>query len=296
MDQKMRPRRSVLYVPGGNARMQEKARGVAADAVVIDLEDSVAPEAKPEARALTAATVRAGGFGPREIAIRVNPPGSAWFDDDLSAAAGAAPDAILITKVQTPAEILAAEAKLDALGTPETVALWAMIETPRGILDCSAIADLAATAKSRRLAGFVLGTNDIAKETRARPGRGRAPLLPVLTMAVLAARAADLFVLDGVFNDFSDAAGFEAECVQGRDFGMDGKTLIHPSQIETANRVFSPSAEEIAEARAIIDAFALPENAGKGAIRLDGRMVELLHADVAARTLAIAAAVAGREG
>jgi citrate lyase subunit beta/citryl-CoA lyase len=294
MDKTIRPRRSVLYVPGGNARMQEKARGVAADSIVIDLEDSVAPEAKPDARALTVATVRAGGFGAREVAIRINPPGSAWFDDDLLAAAEAAPDAILITKVQAPAEILGAEARLDALGTPEKVALWAMIETPRGILDARAIADLAATGKSRRLAGFVLGTNDIAKETRARPGRARAPLLPVLTMAVLAARAADLFVLDGVFNDFSDAAGFEAECAQGRDFGMDGKTLIHPSQIDTANRVFSPSAEEIAEARAIIDAFALPENAGKGAIRLQGRMVELLHADIAARTLAIAAAVAGR--
>ncbi len=294
MDKTIRPRRSVLYVPGGNARMQEKARGVAADSVVIDLEDSVAPEAKPEARALTAATVRAGGFGAREVAIRINPPGSAWFDEDLSAAAGAAPDAILITKVQTSEDILGAEARLDGLGTPEKVALWAMIETPRGILDARAIADLAATGKSRRLAGFVLGTNDIAKETRARPGRDRAPLAPVLVMAVLAARAANLFVLDGVYNDFSDAAGFEAECVQGRDFGMDGKTLIHPSQIDIANRVFSPSAEEIAEARAIIDAFARPENAGKGAIRLDGRMVELLHADIAARTLAIAASIEGR--
>ena len=268
--------------------MHAKARHVAADSVVIDLEDSVAPEAKGDARLLTAETVAAGGFGAREVVVRINPPNSAWFEDDLSAAAQADPDAILITKVETTADIAAAEARLDRLGAPETVRLWAMIETPRGVLNCRAIAGLVLTGDSRRLDGLVLGTNDIAKETRARPGKTRLPILPWLSEVVLAARASDLFVLDGVFNDFSDAAGFEEECVQGRDIGFDGKTLIHPSQIDVANRVFSPSDAEVAEAREILEAFALPENIGKSAIRLNGRMVELLHADVARRTLALA--------
>lgn len=274
--------------------MHEKARGVAADGVVIDLEDSVAPEAKADARALTQDTVKAGGFGQREVAIRINPPGSEWFADDLAAAGRAGPDAILMTKVDQPSAILTAEARLDELGVGPEVKLWAMIETPRGILNCSAIADLAADGHSKRLAGLVLGTNDIAKETGFRADRARRPMVPLLALAVVAARAAGVFVLDGVFNDFSDETGFEAECLQGRELGFDGKTLIHPGQIETANRVFSPPPEEVEEARRILHAFTLPENRGLGAIRFEGRMVELLHADIARRTIAMADLIAAR--
>lgn len=294
MTQNIKPRRSILYVPGGTARMHEKARGVAADGVVIDLEDSVAPEAKAAARELTAGTVRAGGFGPRELAIRINPPGSPWFAEDLEAAGRAMPDAILMTKVDRPQTVLDAEARLDGLGVPPDVALWAMIETPRGVLNCSAIADLA-EGRSKRLKGLLLGTNDIAKDTGFRAGAGRGPMVPALAMAVIAARAAGLFILDGVYNDFSDHAGFEAECLQGRELGFDGKTLIHPGQIEAANRVFSPPPEEVDEARRIIAAFDLPENRGLGAIRFEGRMVELLHAEVARRTIEMAERISERE-
>jgi citrate lyase subunit beta / citryl-CoA lyase len=291
LSSEIRPRRSVLYVPGGNPRMHEKARGIAADCVVIDLEDSVAPEAKADARKLTAETVRAGGFGPREVVIRINQPGSEWFAEDLEAAGLAGPDAVLVTKTETPEVIVDAALALARLGLDKPVSLWAMIETPRGVINASAIADLALGDNAAGLAGLVIGTNDIAKATKARAVNGRAALVPSLVQTINAARAAGIFVLDGVFNDFSDMAGYEAECVQGRDLGFDGKTLIHPSQVELANKVFSPSEEEVDEARRIIAAFDLPENKGKGAIRFEGRMVEILHADVARQTLALAEAI-----
>jgi citrate lyase subunit beta/citryl-CoA lyase len=283
----IRPRRGVLYAPGGNARMLEKARQLDADAVIFDLEDSVAPEVKREARELACAAMATGGFGFREVAIRLNPPASPWFLDDLVAAGAARPDAIVLSKVEGIEDILQAERLLDMHEVAPAVRLWAMIETPLGLLNVRDIASLAATGRSRRLAGLVLGTNDIAKDTGVQPGPDRAPLVPWLLQAVLVARAFGLFVLDGVFNAFADVEGFERECAQGRELGFDGKTLIHPSQIACANRTFAPRAEEVEEARAIIDAFALPENRSKGAINLNGRMVERLHAGIAARTLAM---------
>lgn len=289
-----RPRRSALYAPASSARMLEKLRVVEADAVIIDLEDSVAPDLKPEARALACAAVAARGFGPREVAIRLNAPATGWYTDDLAAAGAAGPDALLLSKVESPADITDAERRLDALGVPACVRLWAMIETPRGLLNVREVARLASDGGSRRLAGLVLGTNDIAKDTGIVPGPDRAPLVPWLMEAVLAARGYGLFVLDGVFNALTDGEGFERECLQGRRLGLDGKTLIHPSQIPGANRIFAPAPEEIAEARAIIDAFAREENRAKGAIRLDGRMVELLHARSAERLLAMDAAIRKR--
>ena len=288
------PRRSVLYVPGGNARMLEKTRQLDADAVIIDLEDSVAPEVKPQARALACAAVVAGDFGFREVAIRLNPPASTWFLDDLAAAGEARPDAIVLSKVEGVDDILQAERLLDERDVDQSVRLWAMIETPLGLLNVRDIAGLAAARRSRRLAGLVLGTNDIAKDTGVQPGPDRAPLVPWLLQAVLVARACGLFVLDGVFNAFADIDGFDRECAQGRQFGFDGKTLIHPSQIACANRTFAPAPQEVEEARAIIDAFALPENHDKGAINLNGRMVERLHAQSAARTLAMDACIRDR--
>jgi citrate lyase subunit beta/citryl-CoA lyase len=290
------PRRSVLYVPGGNARMHERARTVPADALVFDLEDSVAPEAKSVARELVAETVKRGEFEGREVAIRVNPASTDWFFQDLESAGKSGPNAILLTKVNGPEEIRTAESHLDGWNISQDVKLWAMIETPRGILNCSAIADMAVDGRSRRLAGLVIGTNDLAKETGMRAGRARAPLVPLLALSVTAARAAGLFVLDGVFNNFSDSSGYEAECEQGRELGFDGKTLIHPSQIDTANRIFSPSEEEIEEARRMIAAFELPENKGRGAIRFEGRMVEILHADIARRTLLLSRMLFERSG
>lgn len=290
-----RPRRSALYAPASSARMLEKLRRVEADAVIIDLEDSVAPDLKPEARALACAAVARRDFGPREVAIRLNAPATGWFADDLAAAGAAGPNALLLSKVESPADITDADHRLDALGVPASIRLWAMIETPLGLINVREIARLASNGGSRRLAGLVLGTNDIAKDTGVIPGPDRVPLVPWLMEAVLAARAYGLFVLDGVFNAFTDGEGFERECLQGRRLGLDGKTLIHPSQIAGANRIFAPNPEEIAEARAIINAFAQEENRAKGAIRLDGRMVELLHARSAERLLAMEAAIRERE-
>ena len=289
----IRPRRSVLYMPGSNARAIEKARTLPADGIIIDLEDAVAPDAKPQARQQVAEAVKAGGFGAREIFIRVNGLDTPWHADDMSAAARAAPDAILVPKVNTSEQLEMLGRRLLDMGTPHKTRIWAMIETPIAILN---IADIAAAAKDSetRLSGFVLGTNDLAKETSARLLPGRAPMLPWLTTCVLAARAYGLAILDGVFNDIGNAQGFVDECAQARDLGMDGKTLIHPSQIAPCNETFSPTAEQIAQARNIIAAFNLPENADKGAIQLDGRMVERMHADIARRTVAIANAIAER--
>ncbi len=284
----MRPRRSVLYMPGSNARAIEKAKTLPADALILDLEDAVAPDAKDSARAQVCEAVKAGGFGKREVIIRINGFGTAHGEADFAAALEANPDAILLPKVESPEALEHARKS-----TPSDckIALWAMIETPLAILDLKDIAKAAASAELP-LTCFVLGTNDLVKSARLQPGPDRMPLVPWLALAVAAARAFGLTVVDGVFNAISDEQGFRAECVQGRALGMDGKTLIHPSQIAPCNEIFSPSADEIAAARKIVDAFELPENRGKGAISLDGRMVELLHAEIARQTLAMADAIA----
>ncbi len=288
----IRPRRSVLYMPGSNARALEKAKTLATDAVILDLEDSVAPDAKAQAREQVVAVAAAGGFGSREVVIRVNSLAGPWGLADLEAAAKVAPDAILIPKVSRPEDVFEAVAVLDRLGAPESAKIWAMFETPLAVLNAGAIAAAASVTEGRRLSVFVLGTNDLAKETRARFVTGRTTMLPWLTTAVAAGRAHGLDVIDGVYNNLSDAEGFVAECEQGRDLGMDGKTLIHPNQLEVANRTFSPSEAEVAQAEKILAAFALPENASKGVISLDGRMVERLHAEMAERVVAIAKAIA----
>ncbi len=275
-------------MPGSNARALEKARTLPADVIIIDLEDAVAPEAKAAAREQTLAAVKAKGFGPREVVIRVNGLDTPWAADDLNAAMAAQPDAVLIPKVSSPQELQAIGNKLSR--SSRSLAVWAMIETPKGILNIAAIA-AASRDPTTRLSVFVLGTNDIAKETRARFVPGRRPWLAALSQTVLAARAYGLDVLDGVYNDIKDIEGFKGECEDGRDLGFDGKTLIHPTQIEPCNEIFSPGAEEVAAAKKIVDAFALPENKGKGVISLDGRMVEIMHADIARRTVALSEAI-----
>ena len=287
----IRPRRSALYMPGSNARALEKAREIAADVLILDLEDAVAPEAKATARVQVCAAVQAGGYGRRELVIRVNGSGTPWFAEDLAAAAAARPSAILIPKVSSPETLHDVGNRLAGLRADPATAVWAMIETPLAILDVERIARTAGEPATR-LACLVMGTNDLAKETRARFVPGRATMLPWLASALLAARAHGIDILDGVYNDIRDEAGFQAECEQGRDLGFDGKTLIHPAQVGPANAIFAPDAAELARARAVIAAFDLPENAGKGAIQLDGRMVELLHAEMARRTVALADAIA----
>jgi citrate lyase subunit beta / citryl-CoA lyase len=289
----VRPRRSVLYVPGSNPRAIAKAQSLPADAVILDLEDSVAPEAKMAARAQVAAAVGEGGFGGREVIIRVNGAESPWGGDDLAAAMAAGPDAILLPKIDGPGGVMQAARGLREAGAPERIRLWAMMETPMAILHADSIAAVAADPGSR-LEVLVMGLNDLAKETRARFVPGRGSMTAWLALCVAAARAHGADILDGVYNDIADLQGLESECAQGRDFGLDGKTLIHPSQIDAANRLFAPTPAEIDGARAIIAAFDLPENAGKGVIQLDGRMVERLHAAVARRTLSIAQGVAAR--
>ncbi len=288
----IRPRRSVLYMPGSNARALEKARDIAADALILDLEDAVAPDAKEMAREQVCAAVKAGGYGRRELVIRTNAIDTPWFEADFAAAAEAKPDAILIPKVQSPDTLKWVGQKLDGLWADAQTRIWAMIETPLAILHCEAIAAQAQDPQIR-LACLVMGTNDLAKETRARFLPGRAPMLPWLTTALLAARAHGLDIVDGVYNDLKDEAGFAAECAQGRDLGFDGKTLIHPGQVSVANAVFAPDEAELARAQAIIAAFDKPENADKGAIQLDGRMVERLHAEMARRLVALSQAIAG---
>lgn len=289
----IRPRRSVLYMPGSNARALEKAKTLAADGLILDLEDAVAPDAKETARQQVAEAVKAGGFGKREVFIRVNGIDTAWFSEDLEAAASAAPDAILVPKISTPQQLDLIWQHLHDLKADGRIRVWAMIETPLAIFNAVA---LAAQAKlpGARLGGFVMGTNDLAKETRARFVPGRAPMLGWLTTCVLAARTYGIDILDGVYNNLGDTDGFARECAEGRDLGFDGKTLIHPNQIEPCNAVFSPSTDEVALARKIIAAFDQPENKGKGVVQVDGRMVELLHAEIARRTVAVADAIEAR--
>ena len=276
-------------MPGANLKALEKARTLPADVLLLDLEDSVAPETKHIARAQVVNAVEAGGYGRREVIVRVNALSTPWGREDIAAVAAARPDGVLAPKVESGEQVTALDDALTEAGYPDDAVLWVMIETPRAILN---IADIAAAARATRLSAFVMGLNDLAKDTRARPGAARAPFFAALSLAVTAARAHGLTAIDGVYNDIADAAGFEAECRQGLDFGFDGKTLIHPSQIEICNAVFAPTAEEVSRARAVIEAFALPENAGKGVIKVDGRMTELLHLEEAKRVVAIAEAIA----
>ncbi len=288
-DATLRPRRSVLYMPGANERALEKAKSIPADALILDLEDAVAPDAKADARKRVAAAAASGEYGYREVTIRVNAPGTAWHADDLRAAAEAGPDAVVVPKVDSADTVREVERALEAAGAPDRTAIWAMVETPRAMLDARAVA-----AASERLTVLVMGTNDLAKELHAEHVPGRAPLLTGLSLALLGARDAGKVILDGVYNDVKDAVGFEAECVQGRQFGFDGKTLIHPSQVEPCNRVFAPSADQIDRARKIIDAFDEATREGRGVATVDGRLIENLHVEDARRILALAAAVAGR--
>lgn len=285
-----RPRRSALYLPASNPRALEKARAIAADVVIIDLEDAVAPDAKDAARAAAVAALAAGGYAAREMVLRINAPDSAWFDADIAAAATSGADAILIPKVSDPQTLREVGKRLTDAGAPERTRIWAMIETALALLRLEPIT-AAARDPATRLAALVVGANDLARETRARIVPGRAPMLPWLAQIVAAARAYDLSALDGVYNDFADLEGCRTEALQGRDLGFEGKTLVHPSQAAPVNAAFAPTAAEVAAARRIIAAFGLPENRGKGAIALDGAMVERLHAAIAERVLALDAAV-----
>lgn len=284
-----RPRRSALYMPASNAKAVEKARTLDADVIILDLEDAVAPEMKPAAREAAVAAVKAGGFGPREVVIRVNGLDTPWGADDLAAAAEAGPDAVLVPKVNDAADVRLYDQHLGA--APPSTRLWTMIETAKAAFHLWEIAE---ARHGTRLSTWVMGVNDFAKEMRARQTPDRAPFLPLLTLSVAAARAHGLMILDGVHNDIEDLAALEAVCVQGVDFGFDGKTLIHPKHLDICNRVFSPSPQDVAWSHAVIAAFNAPENAGKGALRVDGKMAERLHLTQAERLVAVAEAISGR--
>lgn len=288
-----RPRRSVLYMPGSNARAIDKARNLPVDGIIIDLEDAVAPDAKEQARLQVVEAVKAGGFGAREVFIRINGIDTPWHSDDLTAASQAAPDAILVPKIAEVEQLERVGQRLLDMKADLKTRIWAMIETPSAIFNIQALAAEARDSETR-LAGFVVGTNDLAKETRVRQVPGRAPMVSWLATCVLAAHAHGIDVLDGVYNDLGDAAGFERECLQARDMGFDGKTLVHPNQIAPCNAAFSPDADEVAQAKAMIAAFDRPENKDKGVVQIDGRMVERMHADMARRTVAIAEAIEAR--
>lgn len=288
----IRPRRSVLYMPGSNARALEKAKTLDVDALILDLEDAVAPDAKETAREQVRDAVAGGGYGSRELVIRVNGFATPWGTADLDMAIAAQPDAILLPKVSSPADLERVAHRLNAARVPARTALWAMMETPLAMLNAGAIA--AAANPETRLACLVMGTNDLAKETRAALVPGRAPMRPWLMTCVAAARAYGVDIVDGVYNTLDDDDGFAAECREGVEMGMDGKTLIHPKQVAPCNAAFSPAEAEIAWARRIIAEFEKPENAAKGAIQVDGRMVERLHAEMGARLVAIADAIAAR--
>ncbi len=286
-DPSLRPRRSVLYMPGANERALDKAKGLAADALILDLEDAVAPDAKDEARQRVCAAATSGEYGRREIAIRANGIGTRWHDADVAAISEAGPDAIVVPKIDSVADVRAVEASLERGGAPDRTMIWAMVETPIAMLHAEEIAGC-----SERLAVLVMGTNDLAKELRASHVPGRQPLLTGLGLCLLAARATGKVILDGVYNDIGNAEGFLAECRQGQQLGFDGKTLIHPSQLEPCNEVFAPSADAVASAREIIAAFEEAERDGRGVVTVNGRMIENLHVDEARRTLAQADAIA----
>lgn len=282
-DTAYRPRRSVLYMPAANERALEKARSIPADAIIFDLEDAVAPDVKPMARDRAVDAVRSGAYGKRELTIRCNDLSTPWGADDVAAAASAGPAAVVIPKVDSVATLDEVAARLDAAGG-RPVAIWAMVETPRAVFDVRAL------AAHPRVTALVVGTNDLARELQAplnAPHRWN--LTPYLATIVLAAREAGVAVLDGVYNDVRNPEGFAAECRQGVEMGFDGKTVIHPSQVEPANEAWSPTADEVAHAERVIQAFAAAEAGGRGAVTVDGRLVEALHVAIARRTLAIAA-------
>jgi citrate lyase subunit beta/citryl-CoA lyase len=286
---KYTPLRSVLYMPSSNERALEKARSIPCDGLILDLEDAVAPDAKPAAREAACAAAASGEYGRRTLSIRVNGIGTQWHDDDLAAAGKAGPDAVVVPKVNSAAEVRQLVDALERAGAPDHTTLWAMVETPIAILDVLAIAQA-----SERLSAFVLGTNDLVKELYAEHVPGRAPILPSLHQALLAGRAAGIAVLDGVFNDVTDLDGFLAECRQGREMGFDGKTLIHPGQVEGANEVFAPGKQAVEDARGILEAWKA--GAGSGVVTYNGRMIENLHVESARRTLTIHDAIAQLAG
>ncbi len=285
-----RPRRSVLYMPGSNARALEKARTLAADGLILDLEDAVAPDAKDIARTQVVEAVKAGGYGGRELLVRVNGLNTPWFHADVAAAATSGADAILIPKVESADAVRQVEAIMDAAGAPQSMAIWCMMETPRGILKAEEIA-----ASTPRMGGFVMGTSDLAKDLHCAHTPMRLPMITSLGLCLLAARAYGLAVLDGVYLDLSDDAGFEASCVQGLELGFDGKTLIHPKTIDAANRVFAPSEKEIAWSQKIIAAHAEAAAEGKGVVVVDGKLVENLHVENAKRIVRLAEQIAALE-
>ena len=286
MEHNIQPYRSVLYMPGSRPRALEKARNLPADALILDLEDAVAPAEKERARALVAETVESGGYGLRRLLIRVNGLDTEWGEADVARAAQAGPDAILVPKVERPEDIHRVVALMEAAGAPARTRVWAMMETPRGILNAWEIA-----RAHRRLEGFVIGTNDLAKDLGAAHTPDRQPLLASLSLCLLAARAERLLCVDGVYNAFQDKEGLRAHCVQARDMGMDGKSLIHPDQVGVANDVFAPSAEDLALAAAQVEAFEEAEARGEGVAVLNGRIVENLHVASARWLLAKAAAI-----
>jgi len=285
MSDDLRPRRSVLYMPAANDRALEKAKTIAADAIIFDLEDAVAPDAKPDARGKAVAAVRSREYGKRELTIRCNGLDTEWGHDDITAAGAANPSAVVIPKVDSLATIDEVSKRLDVAGASSDVKIWPMIETPTAILD---VRELAAHP---RVAVLIMGTNDLAKELRSPIVPGRHPLVPHLATALLAGREAGKVVIDGVYNNVKDAAGFVAECLQGMEMGFDGKTLIHPSQVEPANSTWAPSADEVEYAGRVIEAFEAAVEAGKGVVTVDGRMIENLHVDNARRVLAVASAI-----
>ncbi len=286
----IRPRRSALYMPGSNARALEKARTLPADMLILDLEDAVAPDAKEAARRQVTEALAAGGYGARELIVRVNGLETPWGRDDIAALARSRADAVLLPKVESVAVVREAAELLAINGAPEAMRLWCMIETPRGVLRAAEIADAHA-----RLAGFVMGTSDLAKDLHARHVPGRLPLIVSLELCVLAARAHGLAILDGVHLDLDDAEGFAAACRQGAELGFDGKTLIHPKTIAAANEAFAPRAEEIAFAEKIIAAHAEAEAKGQGVVVVDGKLIESLHVAEAKRLVAMAKAIRARE-
>jgi len=287
MTEAARPRRSVLYMPGSNARALEKAKEIKADALILDLEDAVAPDAKTPAREQVCKAVVGGGYGRRELAIRVNGLDTPWGADDVAAAARAKPDAVVLPKVESAAQIAELERLLTAAGAAPDLAIWCMMETPLGILRAEEIA-----RASSRIAVLVMGTSDLTKDLRARHRPDRLPMLASLSHCLLVARAYGRAILDGVHLDLADADGFMAACRQGLEMGFDGKTLIHPSQVEPCNMVFAPSEDEVAAARKIIAAFDAATAAGKGVVVVDGRLIENLHVENARRVIALASAIA----
>lgn len=284
-----RPRRSALFMPGDSVRTHRKARSLPVDVVILDLEDATSPAKKDIARQEVISTLREGGFGHREVVVRVNGLGTPWSDEDLEVLATVPLDAVLLPKVEDAAAVQEMNGRMDALGFPSQVAMWCMLETPLGVLHAERIA-----AGGGRLTTLVVGTSDLTKALRARHTRERTALLSSLSQCLLAGRAHGLTVLDGVHLDIQDPEGFLDTCRSGRTMGFDGRTLIHPSQIDVCNEQYAPSAKEIAEAARIVEAFQEGERAGRGVVVVDGRLIERLHADEAARTLTLAEQIESR--